>query len=80
MFRASDFKCREVINVVDGERLGFVYDMEIDSETGEIRSIVVPGKEKVSFFKKCKGMVIPWSCIKMFGEDTILVDVATNVQ
>lgn len=79
MFKASDFKFREVINVTDGERLGFVYDMEINSSTGEILSIIVPGKEKISFFKKCKGMVIPWSCIKMFGEDTILVDIATNV-
>lgn len=74
MFRASDFKCKEVINVVDGERLGFVFDMEIDSETGGISSIVVPGKEKFRLFGKCEGIVIPWPCIKKIGEDTILVD------
>ena len=80
MFKASDFKCREVISITDGERLGFVYDMQINSQTGEICSIIVPGKEKVSFLKKCKGMEIPWSCIKMFGEDTILVDIATDIR
>lgn len=74
MFRASDFKFKEVINVVDGERLGFVFDMEINSATGEVSSIVVPGKEKFRIFGKCEGIVIPWSCIKKFGEDTILVD------
>ena len=74
MFRASDFKCREVINTVDGERLGVVFDMEIDSDTGSICAIVVPGKEKVGLFGRCKGTIIPWQCIKKIGEDTILVD------
>ena len=74
MFRASEFKFKEVINITDGERLGFVFDMEINSSTGEISSIVVPGKDKVRLFGKCEGIVIPWSCIKKFGEDTILVD------
>ena len=74
MFRASDFKYKEVINVGDGQRLGFVFDIEIDSATGEVKSVVVPGREKVKLFSKCEGIVIPWSCIKKFGEDTILVD------
>lgn len=74
MFKASDFKCREVINVADGERLGYVFDMEINTETGKVLSIVVPGREKVRFFGKCEGTVIPWQCIKKLGEDTILVE------
>ena len=74
MFRASDFKYKEVINISDGQCLGFVFDMEIDHESGEVRSLVVPGKEKVKFFHKTDGIVIPWDCIKKFGEDTILVD------
>ncbi len=74
MFRASDFKCKEVINILDGECLGYVFDMEINASTGEISSIVVPGKEKFKIFGKCDGIVIPWSCIKRIGEDTILVE------
>jgi len=74
MFRASDFKCKEVINILDGECLGYVFDMEINSSTGEISSIVVPGKEKFKIFGRCDGIVIPWSCIKRIGEDTILVE------
>ena len=74
MFRASDFKYKEVINIADGQCLGFVFDMELDEETGEIKSLVVPGREKVKFFHKVDGIVIPWMCIKKFGEDTILVD------
>lgn len=74
MFRASDFKYKEVINIADGQCLGFVFDMEIDCESGEVRSLVVPGREKVKIFQKTEGIVIPWDSIKKFGEDTILVD------
>lgn len=74
MFKASDFKCREVINIADGERLGCVFDMEINTDTGKVLSIVVPGREKFKFFGKNEGTVIPWQCIKKLGEDTILVE------
>lgn len=76
MFRASDFRYREVINIVDGERLGIVYDMEINAETGKIFSLIVPGKEKFRIFGRGEGTVIPWECIKRVGEDTILVEIA----
>ncbi len=75
MFRAGDFKCKEVVNLCDGEKLGFVYDLEIDEETGKIASIIVPGRSKVKMFGSVKGIVIPWEYIKKMGEDIIIVDV-----
>lgn len=74
MFRASDFKYREVINLSDGQRLGFVFDMVINTGTGTIEAIIVPGREKLNIFTKNEGTSIPWECIKKFGGDTILVD------
>lgn len=74
MFRASEFKSKEVINITDGERLGFVYDLEIDMQTGHIRAIIVPGRERPKLFAKTEGLVIPWQCIQKLGEDIILVD------
>ncbi len=76
MFRASDFKSKEVIDISDGGRLGAVFDMEISTPGGEIVSIVVPGKDKIRLFGRCDGVVIPWECIKKFGGDTILVDLS----
>lgn len=78
MFRASEFKSKEVINVTDGERLGFVYDLEIDAQTGHIRAIIVPGRERPRLFSKTEGLVIPWQCIRKLGEDIILVDTQTG--
>ena len=73
MFRASDFKCREVINLVTGERLGYVCDLEIDECSGHISAIVVPGKAKFGLFCKNEKLRIPWNCITKISCDIILV-------
>ena len=78
MFNASDFKYKEVINLSDGERLGFVYDMEIDISTGLITKLIVPGKTKPSIFSKAQGVKIPWENISKIGDDIILVNLKNN--
>jgi len=75
MFRASDFKCREVINLVTGERLGYVCDLEIDECSGQILAIVVPGRSKFGIFPKCEKIRIPWNCITKISCDIILVKI-----
>ena len=40
--KGMDFKHKEVINISDGRRLGFVQDVCADLDTGRITSIVVP--------------------------------------
>lgn len=37
-----DFKHKEVINITDARRLGFVQDVTADLQTGTITSIIVP--------------------------------------
>ena len=44
MIRACDLKQREVINVANAERLGYIYDVDVDFETGKINSIIIPNK------------------------------------
>ena len=73
MFRASQFGKREIINLTDGERMGYVCDLEIDEETGKINALIVPSKEKISVFSKGQKIVIPWQSIKKIGDDIILV-------
>lgn len=71
--RISDLKLREVINLQDGRRLGFVEDVELDLESGRIRSIIVPGKSSF-WLLRSENIVIPWEQIKRFGTDVILVE------
>jgi YlmC/YmxH family sporulation protein len=75
MNRSSDFRQKEVINVSDGRRLGFVSDVEIDLEQGRVEAIILPGVGKLlGIFGKDNEFVIPWDKIVKIGEDIILVD------
>lgn len=78
MFKVSDFIYREVINISDGEKIGFVSDIEFDKDTGNISSIIVPDKNRKLFAPKNSGVKIPWDNIKKIGDDIILVDVITD--
>ena len=45
--KGLDFKHKEVVNITDGKRLGYVQDVCADLETGIITSIIVPGSNKL---------------------------------
>ena len=40
--KGMDFKHKEVINIKDGRRLGYVQDVTANLESGIITSIIVP--------------------------------------
>jgi YlmC/YmxH family sporulation protein len=75
MGRALTFKQKEVINLVDGRRLGYVQDVEADFSTGEITAIVVPGTSKMFSMGNKGDITIPWNKIKKIGDDIILVEI-----
>lgn len=75
MGRALTFKQKEVINLSDGRRLGYVQDVEANFDTGEITAIVVPGTSKMFSFGSKSDIIIPWKQIKRIGDDIILVEI-----
>ena len=71
-----DFRHKEVVNINNGKRLGFVQDVCANLETGRITSIIVPGSKKLmSMFSKEDDIVIEWEKIKCIGDDIILVEI-----
>ena len=73
--RLQNLRCKEVVNVRDGQRLGFVSDVEVDTVTGRICSLVVPGPCKfLGLVGRKDDFVIPWNCICRIGPDIILVE------
>lgn len=73
--KGLDFKHKEVINITNAKKLGFVQDVNAELDTGTITSIVVPGSSKMfNLFSGDHEIVIPWSNIKCIGEDIILVE------
>lgn len=74
--KGLDFKHKEVINISDGKRLGFVQDVTANLETGTITSIIVPGNSNLfNIFSSGNEIVIPWDKVKCIGDDLILVEI-----
>ena len=75
-----ELKGKEVINVVDGKRLGKIIDIVFDTHYGKVLGIVVPAYDKSwNIFKACDDIFIPFNCICKFGEDAILVQIYVPV-
>ncbi len=74
MMRLSELQVKEVISVVDGRRLGFIIDLEIDVTTGKIISLILADRDsKGGFFGKTEEIQVLWKQILRIGEDVILV-------
>ena len=76
MARGIDFRQKEVINITNGKILGFVVDVDAELNQGAIKSIVVAQVGKV--LKSLGGknnVTIPWTNVKLIGEDVILVEI-----
>ncbi|WP_215828770.1 YlmC/YmxH family sporulation protein [Pelorhabdus rhamnosifermentans] len=77
MLKTSDLKLKEIINVLDGKRLGTITDIEIDVESGRLTAIIVPGAGRfLGMFGRSEDIVIPWEKINKIGLDVILVEAA----
>ncbi|MCD8049519.1 MAG: YlmC/YmxH family sporulation protein [Clostridia bacterium] len=73
--RASDFRRKEVIDISDGKRLGYITDVEIDLEKGVVLSVIIPGKRRFfGLLPPTDDIVIEWRRISKIGDDIILVN------
>jgi YlmC/YmxH family sporulation protein len=78
MVKISDLRAREIVNIVDGRRLGFIKDIDIDLEAGRINAIILPGNiggRFLGLIGKEEEIIVSWDKIKKIGMDVILVEV-----
>lgn len=69
-----DLRNKEVVNISNGEKLGFVDDIEIDTETSTVIALIVYGRERLwGLFGRDDDLIISCKEIKLIGKDTILV-------
>lgn len=72
--KISDFQTKDVINIVDGKKLGQISDLELDLKQGRIEAIVVPSYSKfMGLFGGGTELIIPWRNIVKIGADVVLV-------
>ena len=72
--------CRkEVIDISTGERLGFIDDIELDIQSGIVKSLIIYGGVRFfGFIGKEEDSVIACSEIKVVGDDVVLVERSEN--
>lgn len=75
MSRYAELRNKEVINISDGCRMGYVCDVEFDLETGKVEALIVPRKTGfLGVFTRHDEYVISWKNIKKIGDDIIFVE------
>ncbi len=73
--RIAQLRYKEVISVTDGSRFGYVGDLEVDLDSGQVRSLIVPGRLRLfGLLGREADRFIPWDSVHRFGEDIILVE------
>ena len=73
--RLSDLQHKDVINVIDGSKVGNIIDIKIDSSGNMEGLIVEKSKFFVSMFSNKSELEIKWTQNEKIGEDVILVNV-----
>lgn len=72
--RIDELKSKQVVCLKDGCVLGYVSDVELDVDTGELVSIIIFGKPRFfGILGREEDIVISWKNIKVIGSETILV-------
>ena len=70
-----ELRCKEIVNVLDGRRLGHMIDLVFELGSARVLGFIVPGeKTGWNLFKNNNQLFIPYGCVVRIGEDTILVE------
>ena len=73
--RIGELRDKEVVNMKDGGRLGFVSDVELDTGSARLTAVVVYGRLRLlGLLGREPDLIIPWDHIRLIGDDTVLVD------
>ncbi len=77
----SQLQYKEVIGVSQGQRFGYLREVELDADTGRITALVLPGRRRwFGLLGREPDRRFPWRAVRRFGADMILVDDALPVE
>ncbi len=72
--RIDEMRNKQVVSIKDGTVLGFVSDIELDTQNGSLVAIIILGRPKFfGFLGREDDIIIRWDDIKVIGKETILV-------
>ena len=74
-----DLRCKEVVNVLDGRRLGHIIDIVFELGSARVLGFIVPSERTGwNIFKNTDQLFIPYGCVSKIGEDAILVELPSQ--
>jgi YlmC/YmxH family sporulation protein len=76
--RFSQLAGKEIINLVDGERLGRLgeADVAIDETTGALAALIVPPRPRL--WRPGLEARIPWEAVRRVGPDVLIVELPAD--
>ena len=74
--RLTELQNKEIVSTITGRNIGNIADIEIDSKTGKIISLILESRRGFRIMSKSHDFdtKIDWVNIIKIGEDVILVD------
>ena len=68
-----------MIDVKTAETVGFIRDIDIDVETGKIRSVTIPQKGIFGAFLNGKDITVPWESVVAIGSEFVIIKQEENI-
>lgn len=76
-----ELRCKEVVNILDGRKLGHITDVVFDLGSARVLGFVLPGEKKGwNFLRSGEQIFLPYNTIVKIGEDAILVELCSSPQ
>ena len=74
-----DLRQKKVIDVKTAEVVGYIRDMEIDLETGRIKSVTIPGKGLFGILLPGKNTTVSWDSVVAIGSEFVIVKMSNEM-
>ena len=72
--RIAELRNKQVVCVKNGKVLGYISDIELDTKSGTLISLIIYGRPRfMGLFGKSEDIIIPWCDIEVIGPETVLV-------
>ena len=74
-----DLRQKRVIDIKTAEVVGYIRDMEIDFETGRIKSVTIPAKGIFGMFSAKRNTRVPWERVVAMGSEFVIVKIGSEM-
>ena len=69
----QELQKKDVVSINDGVKLGKIYDLEINVQSGAIENVIIQENLKLSnLFSSSNCIELPFDCIDKIGEEVII--------